>query len=235
MRTLLLLLASLTLASPASAEDVYADVFARGMGHWADGSYAQAVTQMSRAYALRPNPHALRMIVRAYDFMGHCNAAQAHLQMLREEFSDTSRVELQKCANPASVKLECSSPQLMLVIDDVISTRCGAQVALPAGRHRVAAPAAGWSREVVLARGESRVLHMRPSPKKWSGAHTISPSLLQRARIFTVYVTPDGRRQVWVPAAPTPPLVAPVEPKAAKSPGKFPPVTWPTKFRRRSR
>ena len=133
MRLLAILLITLFAAS-AAAEDDYETLFAAGMQKYAEGVHEDALSYLYRAYAHKPNPMALSLIIRTHDFMGHCTAADRQRDVLRTMFADAKVPTAQMCVNPGKIQISCTKRGMVLV-NGSIEVRCGQTVEVPKGEH----------------------------------------------------------------------------------------------------
>src|SRR5690554_7504216 len=67
-----------------SSEIAHADFYGNGLRSYTEGNYVEAIDHLFHAFALRPSAEVLRLIVRSYDFMGHCDAAQKQRVFFKE-------------------------------------------------------------------------------------------------------------------------------------------------------
>ena len=188
----------------------YAEFYSQGMQAYVDGDYQTAVDYFYRAYGMDAKPVVARLIVRSFDFMGACNAADRQREFYRSEHPGQREVELQRCSNPAQVELECGQVDAPVKVDEVVSGRCGQTVALAPGRHVLTSPALDQPATIDVEAGESRTVSLAVDPKKWSprpGGEHPEKWRERRARQsgddvdrkdFSVYQSRDGLYRVWV-------------------------------------
>ncbi len=197
LRTILVIL-MLSVPSSVLADD-YATQYGDGLRFYAEGRYDVALESLYRAYALKPSPSLLRLIIRSHDFMGHCSAVERQLAFFKELHPNEKAVVPQLCANPGTLKIECSPHAGTVIIDHMITAVCGTQIKLPAGTHRVHNPQLNEVREFSVEPGKTTVAVLQLNPEKWfpSRADEGVP-LLKDPRHYTVIKSSDGLYEIWV-------------------------------------
>lgn len=206
----LLLLSALLIAAPAAAQEqlngdaAYAVYFGDGMRHHIEGRHGPAIEYLARAFAMRPQPQTLRMLVRSYDAIGHCDAAAGQRTLFKEMFASAGEPPAPvRCAAAATLKLECGSADADLLVDSYILTTCNATLTLPAGPHTIEGNGFSLIERVTLAAKESRTLALpidaaREADRKGGADPERIPRLATSAERFRVYLSPDGLYQIWV-------------------------------------
>lgn len=185
----------LILGFPTSSwADPYADHYGDGLRLYAEGRYDVALESLYRAYALKPSANLLKLIVRSHDFMGHCSAVERQLVMFRDTYPREDAPAAQLCANPGTLKIECSTHAGSVVIDHMITTSCGTAVKLPAGVHRVHSKALNEAREFVVTPGEVTTATLQLNPEKWFPSRGDQSDQGQ----FTVLKSADGLYEIWL-------------------------------------
>lgn len=203
---LLCALGLLVVAAPVVAQEstLYAKYLGDGMRFYAEGSYTQAVENLYRAYALKADPNALKFIIRAYDLMGHCSAAQRQLEMFNVTHPGNLAPPLQQCLKPAMLHLECVPEQSAHVqISPQIRAQCGQSIALPPGEYKLASTEMEVIKTVRLSAGESLKVNLRITPKKWTTARLEDEPRVSRvdqdAPPYIIIMSDDGLYQVFSP------------------------------------
>ena len=127
-----IILVLLIFAVPSSAlADDYATHYGDGLRFYAEGRYDVALESLYRAYALKPSPSLLRLIIRSHDFMGHCSAVQRQLSLFAELHPKEKAVTPQLCENPGTLRIECSPHAGTVMIDHMITASCGTEIRVP--------------------------------------------------------------------------------------------------------
>lgn len=198
-----LLPTSLAAQERLSGDAAYAVYFGDGMRHYVEGRHGVAIEYLSRAFAMRPQAQTQRMIVRSYDAIGHCAAAQQQRVLFREMFPTSGEPPvLERCATPATLTLSCGSADADLLIDEHILTTCAAAVSLPPGEHVIEGRGFALLQRVTLAAKEARTLELpidaakEPKAKTPRGEERV-PRLASTSESFRVYLSPDGLYQIW--------------------------------------
>lgn len=200
------------IAAPAAAQTpvaqqlqgdaAYAVYFGDGMRHHVEGRHVDAIEHLSRAFAMRPQVQTLRMIIRSYDAIGHCAAAAQQQLVHRELFPAAGEPPaLARCAQTATLKLECGSSDAELVIDQRILTTCNASVLLPPGVHIIEGNGFSLVERVELAAREVRAISLPIDAARSNTAKSSDervPMLATSSERFRVYLSPDGLYQIWV-------------------------------------
>lgn len=228
-RTILLVVSTALLAAgpavaapPAGAEVAYAESYGEGLRLYAEGHYDRAVKHLFAAYALDPAPMPMALIIRSYDFMGHCSAANRQLEVFGQVFPEVEPPGLQRCAEPARLTIACHPRDTDVLVDGLITTRCGATIALPAGEHTLTATALGAEKTLQLDAGLQASVTLELTPEKWID-HNARTALAGHLRVdrlptdagtrYTVVQGSDGLYQIWAHGDPSQQGDSPVEPR----------------------
>jgi hypothetical protein len=207
---------SLAAQERLSGDAAYAVYFGDGMRHYVEGRHGVAIEYLSRAFAMRPQAQTQRMIVRSYDAIGHCSAAQQQRTLFREMFPTSGEPPaLERCATPATLTLSCGSADADLLIDEHILTTCAASVSLPPGEHIIEGRGFPLLERVTLTAKETRSLALpidaaKDAKGKAAPREERVPRLASPSESFRVYLSPDGLYQIWARVDNTgPELLAP--------------------------
>ena len=114
---------------------LYEKLYARGIQDFAEGRYGRAVDSLQRAYARGGSATTLKLIIRAYDAMGHCDAAARQRAFFSDAHPDQRPPGPRRCSNPVEVTLVCQPVGTPVRIDRVMSSACGQKISMPAGEH----------------------------------------------------------------------------------------------------
>jgi hypothetical protein len=114
---------------------LYEKLYARGVQDFAEGRYGRAVDALQRAYARDKSASTLKLVIRAYDAMGHCDAAARQRAFFTDVHADERPPGPRKCTDPVEVTLVCQPVGTPVRIDRVMSSTCGQTVSIPAGDH----------------------------------------------------------------------------------------------------
>ncbi|MBA2661276.1 MAG: hypothetical protein H0U74_03225 [Bradymonadaceae bacterium] len=189
---------------PGTSGDLYAAYYGDGLRHYAEGNYVGAVENLFRAYALQPSAGVLRLIVRSYDFMGHCGAAQKQQVFFTEMFPRESSPKLQQCQETASLALECLPFGTPVTVNRFVETYCGAEIQVAPGKLYVESPAHVSAQTLIVKPGERAVAHIKVEAQKWSQSVARRSPIAEVPRLqsspsqYAVYQSPDGLYQIWV-------------------------------------
>lgn len=124
------------------SSDDYAAAYSEGIQNYSEGDFKEAVDSLLRAYALDPQPSTLRMVVRAYDEMGFCDAAMRQKEVLETVHPEADEPNLRRCADSGAVKLQCADKDGAVfggrvLVDGKFSVECGQTISLAPGAHRL--------------------------------------------------------------------------------------------------
>jgi hypothetical protein len=97
------------------------------------------------------------LIIRAYDAMGHCDAAQRQRDFFQDAHPDQRAPRPNQCADAVRVRLDCQPVGTPVRIDRVISASCGQTIALPVGEHLFATVNQRQYVRHALTAGQSRL------------------------------------------------------------------------------
>ncbi|MGM0558081.1 MAG: hypothetical protein ACQEVA_16975 [Myxococcota bacterium] len=114
---------------------LYEKLYARGIQDFAEGRYGRAVDALQRAYARDKSASTLKLVIRAYDAMGNCDAAARQRALFSDLHVDERAPSLTECTDPVTVTLVCQPVGTPVRIDRVMSSTCGQTVSIPAGDH----------------------------------------------------------------------------------------------------
>lgn len=194
-----------------AVDPVYATYLGDGMRDYAEGRHDEAIAKLYRAYALRPDAQTLRMIVRAYDFMGHCSAYARQAALFTEAHPAAQTPAPQRCAQPATVTFACETAESPLRIDGTIEARCNTPIALAPGAHKVELIALHHTESFTARANQSETVKLRVKPQKWSGStHPRVPMIgTERgpnvpllhdpySQRYTVIMSRDGLYRIWM-------------------------------------
>ncbi len=173
-----------------------------GLRHYAEGRYDEAVTSLFQAYGAQPDARTMKMIVRSYDLMGRCDAAQRQLELYREEHPSAGTMALQRCAQSEQVTLDCAGSFGELRLNGMIEARCGEPLRLAAGEYRITGSGLERAREVSVSPGAPQVVRLELKPRKWPVArlegHNAAVERLPMTRDrYTVIMARDGLYHIW--------------------------------------
>ncbi|MFU8803384.1 MAG: hypothetical protein ACNA8W_06220 [Bradymonadaceae bacterium] len=184
---------------------LYASTYGEGLRHYVEGRYDQAVEMLFRAYALKPTPSTARLLVRSYDFMGHCGAASRQLEFFREAHPRDQGPTLQRCERPASLVIDCEPYGAPVHINRFIAGHCGATIAVAPGIQNIQRDGdkrAG--RRVEVGADEVATISLGEMPGsaargKAPSAHAPDVSRLTSTEgSYRVIQSRDGLYQIWV-------------------------------------
>ena len=197
--------------APQAVDPVYATYLGDGMRDYTEGRYDEAVAKLFRAYALRPEPQTLSLIVRAYDFMGHCTARARQAAMFTEAHPGRQPPAPQRCAQPATVTFACETAESPLRVDATIEARCNTPIQLAPGPHKVELLALRHTEPFTARPGQTETVKLRVKPQKWSGSTHPRVPLLGNERApnvpllhdpysqrYTVIMSRDGIYRIWM-------------------------------------
>lgn len=182
------------LPAVASADD-YASNYGDGMRLYAEGRYDIALKNLYRAYAEKPSANLMKLIIRSHDFMGHCSAVERQTLYFKDVYPKQELPTVQRCANPGTLKIQCSAPGQVL-IDDMITAACGAEVKLPEGIHRLDGQQLDDVSEYAITPGETTVASLELNQERLTRNYHIPR--LKDPRRYTVIKSQDGLYEIWV-------------------------------------
>ncbi len=197
MLRVILVLLILAVPSGVLADD-YSTQYGDGLRLYAEGRYDVALESLYRAYAVKPSPSLLRLILRSHDFMGHCSAVERQMALFKEIYPKEKAIEPQLCSNPGTLRIECSPHAGTVIIDNMITAVCGTAIRVPAGTHRVHNPQLNEFREFLVEPGKTTVATLQLNPEKWFPSRQNEIPLLKDPRHYTVIKSSDGLYEIWV-------------------------------------
>lgn len=189
---------------PGPESDSYATYYGDGLRHYTEGRYDQAVESLFRAYALRPTASVARLLVRSYDFMGHCDAAQRQIEFFREVHPRTETPQFQRCKEPAQLKITCEPLGAEVKVNRMIDTYCGATLSVAGGmQHLWLAREPAIQQQVAVAAGELVEVHLESPEKRtreWSvvDSNVRVPRLTRPTAAYQMIRSSDGLYRIWV-------------------------------------
>jgi hypothetical protein len=182
-------------AQETDSTRAYATFYGDGMRHYAEGRNDKAIADFYRAYALKPSPLLLKLIIRTHDFMGHCSAASRQLDHFASKHPKLKAPTLQICRDPGFLTVNCPEGVTEVMIDEQIQLRCNQIIALPPGAHEVRALEGGPIKLAVLQASQQHTLTVEP-PK--ADVDYKKVPLLEDDERYIVIKSPDGLYQLWV-------------------------------------
>lgn len=114
---------------------LYEKLYARGIQDFAEGRYGRAVDSLQKAYARGQSATTLKLVIRAYDAMGHCDAAARQRAFFSDAHPDERAPRPRACTDPVEITLVCQPVGTPVRIDRVMSSTCGQTISIPPGEH----------------------------------------------------------------------------------------------------
>lgn len=182
MRAAFLTFLMLSIAATAAAQesaDRYAEYYGDGIRAYAESRYDDALTNLYRAMAVKPNPFALKLIARVHDFQGNCSARDNSVTMLKDLFPGEKAPPAQRCATVGEVDVVCAPDEGTVRVDGEFDARCGMRLRLPVGTHELENTSFGTVLLVEVVRGDTITANLYLRPNKWY----LDPDQRVRARV----------------------------------------------------
>jgi hypothetical protein len=184
--------------------EAYGTFYGDGLRHYVEGRYDRAVEQLFRAYALRPTAAVAGLLVRSYDFMGHCDAAGRQLEFYGQAHPREPAIRLQRCERPAELVIECEGRATTTVrVGPMIETQCGATLRVAPGRYAVEVEGGSSGGQMIeVAPGEQVEVALEGPGRGLR--RTIGESRVPRLKApgedYRVIRSSDGLYEIWVRA-----------------------------------
>ncbi len=200
-----------TKSSPQITSEAYAEYYGNGLRSYTEGNYVEAIDQLFRAFALQQSPDLLRLIIRSYDAMGHCDAAQKQRTFFQDLYPRDLAPPPDQCQSTAALTIECTPVRTPVTVNYVIDSYCGATLNLAPGNIHIESPSHGSSQSITLQKGEQATAQIKLNAEKWPQIETVDasnhnqplirvPRLPTRQSEYAVYQSRDGLYQIWVRA-----------------------------------
>lgn len=194
--------------TPQTSNEAYADFYGNGLRSYTEGNYVEAIDHLFHAFALRPSAEILRLIIRSYDFMGHCDAAQKQRVFFQEIYPREAVAPPDQCKQTASLTIDCTPIRTPVTVNYVIDSFCGATLNIVPGKVHVESPSHSSSQTLTVNPSENAIAQIKLNAEKWSkidsSSHSSSlirvPRLPTRQSEYAVYQSRDGLYQIWVRA-----------------------------------
>ncbi len=191
-----------------TSNEAYADFYGNGLRFYTEGNYVEAIDHLFHAFALRPSIDVLRLIVRSYDFMGHCDAAQKQRVFFQELYPRESVPPADQCKETATLTIDCTPTRTPVIVNHVIDSYCGATLNVVPGKVHVESSTHGSSQSISVNPGDTAVVQIKLNAEKWSKVDAPAnssglirvPRLPTRQSEYAVYQSRDGLYQIWVRA-----------------------------------
>jgi len=178
---------------PAMGQD-YATFYGDGMRFYAQGHYNEALENLYRAYAAKPSPDLLSLIIRTHDFAGQCSAVERQVGLFKDLFPRQKAPTAQVCENPGTLEIKCTPHASQVMINHTMRAHCGTSVKVPPGKHTVHSEELNEAKVFVVEAGSTTVATLQLVPKKWSAR--VDP--IQDSLPYTAIKSSDGLFEIWV-------------------------------------
>lgn len=150
-------------------EQAYARYYGDGLRHYAEGDFEAAVENLFRAYAIRPEASTMGLIVRSYDQMGFCDAANRQVAVYRLVHDDKPVPEIDRCQTTGGLVIECEGRAAPIRVDGQFEAACGQRLTLPVGEHALSSERIDGAHKVSVSAGQTATarLTLTPRPQRW--------------------------------------------------------------------